>query len=60
MERVLWPWGFVPVREKEYKELTEKAEKLEAVKAAIYDRAGYAPAQVDKITKILEAEGCSN
>ncbi len=27
----LW-WGYVPVREREFRELVEKAEKLEAVK----------------------------
>ena len=27
-----WFWGFVPVRNEEYKELLEKVEKLEAVR----------------------------
>jgi len=29
-----WFWGVVPLQKKEYKELLEKAEKLEAVKKA--------------------------
>ena len=32
-----WPWGIIPLREKEYKELTEKAEKLEAVKKQLVE-----------------------
>ena len=27
-----WPFGFIPIREKELKELEEKAEKLESVR----------------------------
>ncbi len=30
-----WPWGYVPVPAKEYDELVEKAEKLEAVKILV-------------------------
>ena len=55
-----WPWGIIPLREKECKELTEKAEKLEAVKKQLvefpciniqdYKRVMW------KIKKILEAE----
>ena len=55
-----WPWGIIPLQEKEYKELTEKAEKLEAVKKQLvefpcihiqdYQR------MIWKIKKILEAE----
>ena len=55
-----WPWGLIPLREKELKELTEKAEKLEAVKKQLvefpcihiqdYQR------MMRKIKKILEAE----
>ena len=81
-----WPPGVIPLTKKEYKKLTEKAEKydklresvsliqhlnfeqfineheairdkIEAIKVVIKDRTGYAPAQIDKITKILEAEG---
>ncbi len=55
----LW-WGYVPVREKEFKELMEKVEKLEAVKKQLvefpcvhiqdYQR------MMRKIENILEAE----
>ena len=31
----LWPWGVIPIREKELKELEEKAKKLEAVRNQI-------------------------
>ena len=30
-----WPWGTIPIREKELKELEEKAKKLEAIKKLV-------------------------
>ena len=33
-----WPWGFIPIREKELKEFEEKAEKLEAVREFVLSR----------------------
>jgi len=33
-----WPRGVIPLREKEYKELTEKAEKLETVREFVLSR----------------------
>ena len=34
----LWPWGVIPIREKELKEFEEKAEKLEAVREFVLSR----------------------
>ena len=55
-----WPWGIIPLREKEYKELTEKAEKLEAVKKLLVDfpciHIQDYKRVIWKIKKILEAE----
>lgn len=55
-----WPWGVIPIREKELLELEEKAKKLEAVKKQLvefpcvhiqdYQR------MMRKIENILEAE----
>jgi len=33
-----WPWGTIPIREKELKELEEKAEKLETVREFVLSR----------------------
>jgi len=33
-----WPWGVIPIQDKEYKELTEKAEKLESVREFVLSR----------------------
>ena len=64
----LWSRGVVPLLEKEYKELMEKAEKLEAVRAFVEDcwaKDGvpmWVLERLDSILgtkygKILEAEG---
>ena len=61
-----WPWGVIPIQEKEFKELTDKAEKLEAVKSlrrSLIEKYGEASNQlirvhwiVSELDKILEAE----
>jgi len=33
-----WPWGVIPIKEKELKEFEEKAEKLESVREFVLSR----------------------
>lgn len=53
-----WPWGVIPIQEKELKELEEKAKKLEAVKKWHKAQLGRQvdPTDIKELGEILEAD----